>query len=452
MEASNDEDHESPKVAQENKASADADDTSCTSNQSISSKPKSNSAHDHIPPTSHRMLFNNEAFGLRPDLTVEQEPGKSSPQLTPKKWEMIIDVLKHWGPQDNDGNYINPDLIEDEDEKKRVKEHRKANRLAYEWCKTYNLEEYIETSNQKESYRLRRKKCGRIALPMHQVFDALSDIHVKTSHSGRDSTYGELSKEFCNITQKLCLLFIKLFPVCRLVTTTQPAAKKTAKKKSVRTKPKAAKKRKADSEVASEQSSKKHRPSTGNKKTIVISGVTSGLGRGLLEYYYLQGHRIVGCARTTQDVNSLSKLFPQATLSVVNVASDMEVAAWAQDLCGKLGVDHFNNSERLEVDIVIANARVSSETAHENRCAWQISRVDFDATLDINIKGVSNMIQHFVPIMIDNAKNQKNPSNKCFVAMSSGLGRSPNPYHTAYCASKWAIEGMIKSLAMSLPE
>jgi hypothetical protein len=85
MEASNDEDHESPKVAQESKASADADDTSCTSNQSTSSKPKPNSAHDHIPPTSHRMLFINEAFGLRPDLTVEQEPGKSSPQLTPKK-------------------------------------------------------------------------------------------------------------------------------------------------------------------------------------------------------------------------------------------------------------------------------------------------------------------------------------------------------------------------------
>jgi NAD(P)-dependent dehydrogenase (short-subunit alcohol dehydrogenase family) len=106
----------------------------------------------------------------------------------------------------------------------------------------------------------------------------------------------------------------------------------------------------------------------------------------------------------------------------------------------------------LEVDIVIANAGVSPETGHENCCAWQVSRVDFDATLDINIKGVSNMIRHFVPIMIDNAKNQKNPCNKCFVAISPGLGRSPNPYHTAYCASKWAIEGMIKSLAMSLPE
>lgn len=201
-------------------------------------------------------------------------------------------------------------------------------------------------------------------------------------------------------------------------------------------------------EVATELLSNRNRSITSNKKTIVISGVTSGLGRGLLEYYYIHGHHVVGCARTTKDVNALSKLFPKAKLNVVNVANDMEVAAWVDRICGKRGVD----SERLDVDIVIANAGVSPETALENHCAWEVPRADFDATLDINIKGVSNMIRHFIPRMIDDTKNQKNPTNKCFVAMSSGLGRSPNPYHAAYCASKWAIEGMVKSLAMSLPE
>jgi hypothetical protein len=83
------------------------------------------------------LLFNTKAFGLQPDLTVEKELGKSSPLLTPEKWKTIIDVLKDWGPQDNDGNYINPDLIEEEDERKRVKAHRKENRLAYEWSKAY---------------------------------------------------------------------------------------------------------------------------------------------------------------------------------------------------------------------------------------------------------------------------------------------------------------------------
>merc|ERR1712048_1453071 len=38
------------------------------------------------------------------------------------------------------------------------------------------------------------------------------------------------------------------------------------------------------------------------------------------------------------------------------------------------------------------------------------------------------------------------------VALSSGLGRSSHPTHAAYCASKFAIEGLMKSVAQALPE
>lgn len=214
-------------------------------------------------------------------------------------------------------------------------------------------------------------------------------------------------------------------------------------------------KRKADVEIgnaASELLVKRHKCNNDDKKVIVISGVTSGLGRGLLEYYYLQGHIVCGCARTNEDVKSLQKLFPEAKLSVVNVASDISVASWADHLCDTLGVDHANNNQRLKIDLVIANAGVSPETALENHAAWEVPRMDFDATIDINIKGVANMIRHFIPRMICDAKNRQSTNSKCFVAISSGLGRSPNPYHAAYCASKFAIEGMMKSLAMSIPD
>mmetsp|Transcript_4490 Transcript_4490/g.7590 ORF Transcript_4490/g.7590 Transcript_4490/m.7590 type:complete len:195 (-) Transcript_4490:96-680(-) len=99
---------------------------------------------------------------------------------------------------------------------------------------------------------------------------------------------------------------------------------------------------------------------------------------------------------------------------------------------------------RTNVDLVIANAGVSPETLYQTKTAWEVPRQDFDDTLDVNIKGVSNMIRHFLPQMIKNNVGT-------FVAMSSGLGRSPNPHQVAYCASKWAVEGMMKSLAMSLP-
>jgi NAD(P)-dependent dehydrogenase (short-subunit alcohol dehydrogenase family) len=38
------------------------------------------------------------------------------------------------------------------------------------------------------------------------------------------------------------------------------------------------------------------------------------------------------------------------------------------------------------------------------------------------------------------------------VNLSSGWGRSASPEVAAYCASKWAIEGLTKALAQELPE
>lgn len=175
---------------------------------------------------------------------------------------------------------------------------------------------------------------------------------------------------------------------------------------------------------------------TQKKRSIVISGVTSGIGRALLEYYYNHGHIIAGCGRRQGEIQSLQQQFPNAKLSVVDVSCDESVKHWATSLsCG---------SDGMKVDLIIANAGISPETSHNNKPSWEVPLADFDSTIDINVKGVSNMIRNFVPQLIHN-------NIGAFVAMSSGLGRSPNPYHAAYCASKWAVEGMVKSVAMSLP-
>lgn len=166
---------------------------------------------------------------MNQDLTVDnEEPGRTSPQLTPKKWKIIIEVLKGWSPQHEDGKYISIDQIDNEDEKKCIKANCKAHKGAYEWCKAYCLEKYTKNATQNECYRLCCKKCGRIALPMHQVLDVLSDAHNKTGHSGHDSTYGELRKDFYNIKQEFCLLFIKHCPVYnqKNVSEKPPGAKK----------------------------------------------------------------------------------------------------------------------------------------------------------------------------------------------------------------------------------
>jgi NAD(P)-dependent dehydrogenase (short-subunit alcohol dehydrogenase family) len=62
----------------------------------------------------------------------------------------------------------------------------------------------------------------------------------------------------------------------------------------------------------------------------------------------------------------------------------------------------------------------------------------------VNIKGVVNVIRHFVPAMVRQGRG-------VIVNLSSGWGRSTSPDVAPYCASKWAIEGLTQALAQELP-
>jgi len=69
----------------------------------------------------------------------------------------------------------------------------------------------------------------------------------------------------------------------------------------------------------------------------------------------------------------------------------------------------------------------------------------FDAVIDTNVKGVANLVRHFVPAMIARGRG-------VIVNMSSGWGRSADAKVAPYCASKYAVEGLSQSLAQELPE
>ncbi|MGY8650797.1 MAG: SDR family oxidoreductase, partial [Verrucomicrobiia bacterium] len=92
-------------------------------------------------------------------------------------------------------------------------------------------------------------------------------------------------------------------------------------------------------------------------------------------------------------------------------------------------------------DLLLNNAAV----INKNKFLWDVSAAEFDLVIDTNIKGVTNVIRHFLPSM---ARKQSG----VIVNFSSGWGRSASPEVAPYCATKWAIEGLTQSLAQELPE
>ena len=92
-------------------------------------------------------------------------------------------------------------------------------------------------------------------------------------------------------------------------------------------------------------------------------------------------------------------------------------------------------------DLLINNAAL----INRNAPLWQVPAEEFDRLIDVNIKGVANVLRHVVLAMIARQSG-------VIVNLSSYWGRSVSPQVAPYCASKWAIEGLMRALAQELPQ
>lgn len=167
-------------------------------------------------------------------------------------------------------------------------------------------------------------------------------------------------------------------------------------------------------------------------RIILITGVSRGLGQAMARKFAALGHVVVGCGRSKPAITRLQKeLGAPHRFSVVDVTRDTQVAKWAEQVIDEFGVP----------DLLLNNAAVMSPVSP----LWEISCKDFDDIVDVNIKGVANVIRHFIPTMVMRKSG-------IIVNFSSGWGRDTDAGVAPYCASKWAIEGLTRSLAQELPK
>lgn len=166
-------------------------------------------------------------------------------------------------------------------------------------------------------------------------------------------------------------------------------------------------------------------------KTILITGVTRGLGRALAEWYIAHGHTVVGCGRSAEILNLRFTHPAPHDFTAVDVVEESKVALWSEHVLARHGAP----------DLLINNAALMNHPAP----LWQVPAAEFNRLIDVNIKGVANVIRHFVPAMVARQTG-------VIVNLSSGWGRSTSPEVAPYCASKFAMEGLTQALAQELPK
>lgn len=167
------------------------------------------------------------------------------------------------------------------------------------------------------------------------------------------------------------------------------------------------------------------------RRTIVITGVSRGLGAALVERFVEADHAVAGCARSEDALEALAARHPGALLETCDVADASAVESFAGSAIDRLGAP----------DLLVNNAALMNDLAP----LWEVPAEEFDRMMAVNVSGTANVVRAFLPAMIARGRG-------VVVNLSSGWGRSTAPEVGPYCTSKWAIEGFTGSLADELPD
>ncbi|MBI2804503.1 MAG: SDR family NAD(P)-dependent oxidoreductase [Planctomycetes bacterium] len=151
----------------------------------------------------------------------------------------------------------------------------------------------------------------------------------------------------------------------------------------------------------------------------------------MAEKFIELGHTVLGCGQKRDMIENLRIRFrPPHDFAALDISLESLVEPWAARLLSSHGVP----------DLIINNAGV----INQNAPLWQVPADEFDRLMDVNVKGVANVIRHLVPAMIARKAG-------LIINFSSGWGREVAADVAPYCASKWAIEGLTLALAEELP-
>ncbi len=162
------------------------------------------------------------------------------------------------------------------------------------------------------------------------------------------------------------------------------------------------------------------------KKVWFITGTSSGFGRLLAEEVLAKGERVVATARKPEVLQDLIEKYPETAravkLDVTNLDDAKNSVAEAVKSFGR-------------IDVLVNNAGQALVGAVEEASAEQAKQ-----QFDTNFFGVLNVTREALPIL----RRQKSGH---IVNISSLVGFSALPLLGLYSASKFALEGLMESLA-----
>lgn len=167
-------------------------------------------------------------------------------------------------------------------------------------------------------------------------------------------------------------------------------------------------------------------------KVALVTGGARGIGRAIVEAFVAEGAAVAFLSRSQEAADSLEESLRLSGSRVValraNPADDEDARRAVEATVEALG----------PIDILVNNAGFSRRIPFV-----EMSPEDWDALMNINLRGVFLMTRHVVPVMLENGGGR-------IINIASQIGQRGAPQLAHYAASKAGVIGFTKALAREL--
>jgi 3-hydroxy acid dehydrogenase / malonic semialdehyde reductase len=166
------------------------------------------------------------------------------------------------------------------------------------------------------------------------------------------------------------------------------------------------------------------------QKTILITGVTSWFGKAIMEKFLSEGHRVIWIGRRKERLDEIQSTYWDTILTrEVDITSTNAIE------------DFFNTlpSDWINIDALINNAGLALgiETAQDAKIA------DWDAVIDVNIRGLMHMTHYVLKLM--------SPKNAWHIInIGSVSAHTPYKWGNVYGATKAFVRQFSRNLRTDL--
>ena len=168
---------------------------------------------------------------------------------------------------------------------------------------------------------------------------------------------------------------------------------------------------------------------TPNLRVLVTAGA-SGIGAGIARAFHEAGSRVHVCDIDRAALDRLNADTPGITGSMADASVAGDVDLVFDDVLGTLG----------GLDVLVNNAGIAGPTGPIE----SIEGAGWERTIAVNLNSQYYFARRAVPLL------KQSVANPSLIAMGSVAGRLGYAFRTPYASTKWAVVGLMKSLAIEL--